>query len=140
MAGPGVQRDLFDRADRGRIPLHVADGRRMGGGDLINPADGTANMLGPAVANAKSTGTEQWGNTGCPLFAPDDFQSIDDTKTAPTWYCVGTSGGKPVILQVSYTGSYNTNRVFNDGEAIGTGKPQPATITASRFRMPPLRT
>lgn len=89
----------------------------------INPADGTANMVGPAVANAKSTGSEQWASTGCPLFAPDAFETIDDTKSVPTWYCVASSGGKSVILQITYSGTYSTNRIFADGEGIGMADP-----------------
>jgi hypothetical protein len=98
-----------------------------GGGSValvwINPSDGTANMIGPAMANAKSTGTEQWGATNCPLFAPEAYQTIDDTKAVPTWYCLGYSGGKQVVLQIAYTGSYNSNRVFSNGDAIGLGNP-----------------
>jgi len=98
----------------------------VGGGGValvwINPSSGTANMIGPASANAKSTGTDQWSTSNCPLFAPEAYQTIDDTKSAPTWYCVATSGGKQVILQVTYTGPYSTvNRVFANGDGIGTG-------------------
>jgi len=92
----------------------------------INPADGTVNLIGPATANAKNSGTDQWASTSCPLFAPETYQTIDDTKSTPTWYCIVTSGGKQVVLQIAYTGSYTSNRVFSSSDAIGLG-----TSTAS---------
>jgi len=99
----------------------------VGGGGAavfwIDPATGTSNMIGPARANGNPGGSDPWPDSFCPLLSPGSFQTFDDTKTTPTWYCIAQSGNKPVILQVTYTGAYDTNRPFADGESIGTGPP-----------------
>jgi len=99
----------------------------VGGGSAaivwIDPVTGTSNMIGPAKANGNPDGPDKWPDTSCPMFAPEVFQTFDDTKPAPTWYCMAQSGKTPVILQVTYTGSYASSRPFSDSESIGTGAP-----------------
>jgi hypothetical protein len=89
----------------------------------IDPATGTSNMIGPAKANGNPDGRDSWPDTQCPLFAPEAYQTFDDTKPMPTWYCMAQSGNTNVILQVTYTGSYGVSRSFSDSDSIGIGNP-----------------
>ncbi len=96
-----------------------------GGGAIawIDPATGTSNMIGPAKANGDPDGRDPWPDSPCPLLVPEAFQTFDDTKSVPTWYCIAPSGQTSVILQVTYTGSYDSSRLYADSESIGVGKP-----------------
>jgi len=90
----------------------------------IDPATGRSNMIGPAKANGHPEGPDPWPDTLCPLFAPEAFQTFDDTKPTPTWYCLAQSGKASVVLRVTYTGSYTSSRPSTDNESIGTGPPK----------------
>jgi hypothetical protein len=88
----------------------------------FNPANGSVSVVGPMITNAKTTGTNTWPSQACPLFSPEIYIAIDDTKTTPTWYCVVTdNSGKLAMLQVVYTGSYTTSNNFANGAPIGLG-------------------
>ena len=99
----------------------------VGGGGAavawIDPVTGTSNMIGPAKANGNPDGRDPWPDSPCPLLAPEAFQTFDDTKSVPTWYCIAPSGSTSVILQITYTGAYDSSRPFSDAESIGTGTP-----------------
>lgn len=97
-----------------------------GGGAVawIDPVTGTSNMIGQAKANGNPNGANPWPDSPCPLLAPEAFQTFDDTKAVPTWYCIAPSGNTSVILQVTYTGAYDFSRFFSDSESIGAGAPQ----------------
>ncbi len=99
----------------------------VGGGGAaivwIDPATGTSNLIGPAKANGNPDARDPWPDTLCPLFAPEAFQTFDDTKQTPTWYCLASTGNTSAILQVTYTGPYDTSRSFSDNDAIGIGTP-----------------
>jgi hypothetical protein len=89
----------------------------------IDPVSGTSNMIGPAKANGDPDGRDPWPDSPCPLLVPEAFQTFDDTKSVPTWYCIAPSGNTSVILQITYTGAYDSSRPFSDSDSIGAGKP-----------------
>jgi hypothetical protein len=90
----------------------------------FNPANGSVSVIGSMVTNAKTTptGINTWSSQACPLFSPEIYIAIDDTKPTPTWYCVvADNSGKLAMLQVVYTGSYTTSNNFANSAAIGLG-------------------
>jgi len=98
-----------------------------GGGGVvawIDPVTGTSNMIGPAKVNGDPDGRDPWPDSPCPLLSPEAFETFDDTKSVPTWYCIAPSGQTSVILQVTYTGAYDRSRSFADSDSIGMGRPR----------------
>ena len=100
----------------------------IGGGGAavawIDPVTGTSNMLGQAKANGNPDGHDPWPDSPCPLLAPEAFRTFDDTKSVPTWYCLAQSGKTQIVLQVTYTGTYDSSRPFADTDPIGAGNPR----------------
>ncbi len=101
----------------------VGLGAGWGGLAWIDPVAGTSNIIGPLTVNGKSSGTDTWAQYACPLMSPLPFVTIDDTKSTPTWYCLSNSNGKPIVLQVVYTGTYSSSQPFSDSSPIGLGSP-----------------
>jgi hypothetical protein len=88
----------------------------------FNPVNGSVSVIGPMIANAKTSGPNQWSSQACPLFSPEIYIAIDDTQSTPTWYCVVTdSSGKLALLKVVYTGSYATSNNFANAASVGLG-------------------
>ena len=100
----------------------------IGGGGAavawIDPVTGTSNMIGQAKANGDPDGRNPWPDSPCPLLSPGAFQTFDDTKAVPTWYCIAPSGNTSVILRITYTGAYDSSRPFSDADSIGMGEPR----------------
>jgi len=90
----------------------------------FNPANGSVNVIGPMIVNAKTTpsGVNTWNSQACPLFSPEIYIAIDDTQSTPTWYCVITDlSGKLALLKVVFTGSYTSSSNFANNASIGLG-------------------